>query len=78
MTATATTPKAKTGLVEMIRTLRVSLTGVCPDGCPGLSGIRGTEYLHWLDEKASGSHTVLMGATTYRRFAGFADCGPPT
>jgi hypothetical protein len=53
MTATAT-PKAKTGLVEMLRTLRVSLTGFSPEGCPGLGGIRGTEYLHWLDEEASG------------------------
>jgi len=64
---------------ELVIDVITSLTGFSPaEGCPGLWGMRGTEYLHWLDEEAAGIHTVLLGATTYRRFAGFADSGWPT
>ena len=45
------------------------------EGWPGLWGMGGPEYLAWLDEDAASTHTLLMGATTYRLFAGFADSG---
>lgn len=45
------------------------------EGWPGLWGMGGPEYFAWLDEDAAGPHTVLMGATTYRLFAGFLESG---
>jgi dihydrofolate reductase len=45
------------------------------EGWPGLWGMGGPEYLAWLDEDSQEDHTVLMGATTYRLFAGFAESG---
>jgi dihydrofolate reductase len=45
------------------------------DGWPGLWGMGSAEYLAWLGEDARTEYTVLMGATTYRLFAGFAESG---
>ena len=42
---------------------------------PGLWGMGGPEYFAWLEEDGAGTHTSLMGATTYRLFAGFVDSG---
>jgi dihydrofolate reductase len=43
------------------------------EGWPGLWGMAGPEYLAWLGEDAKNEYQLLMGATTYRMFAGFAD-----
>ena len=45
------------------------------EGWPGLWGMGSQEYLHWLEEDTKNDHAVLMGATTYRLFAGFAEQG---
>jgi hypothetical protein len=64
---------------ELVIDVITSLTAFSPaEGCPGLWGVRGTEYLHWLEEEAAGISTVLVGSTAYWRFAGFADSGRPT
>lgn len=43
------------------------------EGWPGLWGLGGPEYLAWLDEPDQQDHITLMGATTYRLMAGFAN-----
>lgn len=45
------------------------------EGWPGLWGLGGPEYFAFLSEDAQGDHTRLMGANTYRLFAGFAESG---
>ncbi|RHW24149.1 deaminase [Nocardioides immobilis] len=45
------------------------------EGWPGLWGLGGPEYFAWLGEDAAASYTSLMGATTYRMFAGFVESG---
>src|SRR4051794_36012544 len=45
------------------------------EGWPGLWGLGGPEYFAWLEEDAARTYTCLMGATTYRLFAGFAESG---
>jgi dihydrofolate reductase len=45
------------------------------EGWPGLWGMGGPEYFAWLGEDAAGTYTTLMGATTYRLFAGFVESG---
>jgi dihydrofolate reductase len=45
------------------------------EGWPGLWGMGGPEYFAWLEEDAASSYTSLMGATTYRLFAGFVESG---
>jgi dihydrofolate reductase len=45
------------------------------EGWPGLWGMGGPEYFAWLGESGADSHTSLMGATTYRLFAGFEEAG---
>lgn len=45
------------------------------EGWPGLWGVEAPEYLRWLEESPERDHTVLMGATTYRLFSGFAETG---
>jgi dihydrofolate reductase len=45
------------------------------EGWPGLWGMGGPEYFGWLDEDAVNTPTALMGATTYRLFAGFVESG---
>jgi dihydrofolate reductase len=45
------------------------------EGWPGLWGMGGPEYFAWLGEDAPDSYTSLMGATTYRLFAGFVESG---
>lgn len=45
------------------------------EGWPGLWGMGGPEYFAWLDEDAAGTYTSLMGATTYRLFAGLVESG---
>lgn len=50
----------------------ISLDGYgAAEGWPGWWGMEGPEYLAWLDTQQE--HTHLMGATTYRMFAEFAD-----
>lgn len=45
------------------------------EGWPGLWGMGGPEYLEWLAEDARNDYMLLMGANTYRLFAGFAASG---
>lgn len=45
------------------------------EGWPGLWGLGGPEYFAWLGEDAAASYVSLMGATTYRLFAGFVESG---
>lgn len=45
------------------------------EGWPGLWGLGGPEYFAWLGEDAKSEYTLLMGANTYRLFAGFAESG---
>jgi len=45
------------------------------EGWPGLWGMGGPEYFAWLEEDAASTYTSLMGATTYRLFAGFVESG---
>jgi len=45
------------------------------EGWPGLWGMGGPEYLAWLEEGAAGADTYLLGANTYRLFAGFVESG---
>ncbi|MER7457948.1 dihydrofolate reductase family protein [Micromonospora sp. NPDC126480] len=45
------------------------------EGWPGLWGLGGPEYFGWLGEDAKSEYTLLMGANTYRLFAGFAESG---
>jgi len=44
---------------------------------PGLWGMGSPDYLAWLDEDSQAEHVLLMGATTYRLFAQFAESGEP-
>lgn len=45
------------------------------EGWPGLWGMGGPDYFAWLEQDAGAEDTVLMGATTYRLFAGFVESG---
>lgn len=45
------------------------------EGWPGLWGMGGPEYLGFLGEDAETDYSTLMGANTYRVFAGFAENG---
>ncbi len=45
------------------------------EGWPGLWGMGGPEYFDFLGEEANQEYHVLMGATTYRLFAGFVESG---
>lgn len=45
------------------------------EGWPGLWGMGGPEYFDFLGEDAKREYQVLMGATTYRLFAGFVESG---
>lgn len=45
------------------------------EGWPGLWGMGGPEYFAWLGEDGAQRHTLLMGANTYRLFAGMAASG---
>jgi dihydrofolate reductase len=45
------------------------------EGWPGLWGMGGPEYFAWLEQDATSTYTVLMGATTYRLFVGFTESG---
>ncbi len=61
---------------ELMVDVITSLDGfTSAEGWPGLWGMGGPEYFAWLDEDAAASYTTLMGATTYRLFAGFAESG---
>lgn len=44
------------------------------EGWPGLWGMGGPDYYAFLGEDDT-DHTLLMGATTYRLFSGFAETG---
>lgn len=43
------------------------------EGWPGFWGMESPEYLGWLEEDSAQEYTTLMGATTYRVMAGFAE-----
>ena len=45
------------------------------DGWPGLWGMGGPDYFAFLEEDGRQEFTTLLGATTYRLFAGFAETG---
>jgi len=52
----------------------ISLDGYgAGEGWPGFWGMEGPEYLAWLGEDNQEELIHLMGATTYRLMAGFAD-----
>src|SRR5512145_2542677 len=61
---------------ELMVDVITSLDGCASaEGWPGLWGMGGPEYFAWLEEDAGGTSTTLMGATTYRLFARFAESG---
>ena len=63
-------------MAELMVDYITSLDGFgAAEGWPGLWGMGGPEYLGWLGEDSQNDYTVLMGATTYRLFAGFAEQG---
>ena len=52
---------------ELMIDFITSLDGyAAAEGWPGWWGLEGPEYLAWLDEQPERTHTVLMGANTYR------------
>jgi dihydrofolate reductase len=64
--------------VELLIDFITSLDGYgAAEGWPGWWGLEGPEYLAWLGEQPEASHTILMGATTYRLMSGFASQGEP-
>jgi dihydrofolate reductase len=64
--------------VELLIDFITSLDGYgAAEGWPGWWGLEGPEYLAWLGEQPEASHTILMGATTYRLMSGFAAQGEP-
>lgn len=61
---------------ELMIDVITSLDGfTSAEGWPGLWGMGGPEYFAWLEEDAARPRTTVMGATTYRLFAGFAESG---
>lgn len=61
---------------ELMVDVITSLDGFASaEGWPGLWGMGGPDYFAWLEEDAASTHTTLMGATTYRLFAGFVESG---
>ena len=61
---------------ELMVDVITSLDGFASaEGWPGLWGMGGPEYYAWLDEQGATPATSLMGATTYRMFAGFVESG---
>ena len=62
-------------MADLMLDIITSLDGcTAAEGWPGLWGMGGPEYFAWLGEDP-GDATLLMGATTYRLFAGFAETG---
>ena len=52
---------------ELMIDFITSLDGyAAAEGWPGWWGLEGPEYFAWLDEQPERTHTVLMGANTYR------------
>ena len=45
------------------------------EGWPGLWGMGGPDYFAFLEEDGKEDYTLLLGATTYRLFAEFAETG---
>lgn len=61
---------------ELMIDVITSLDGFsAAEGWPGLWGMGGPEYFAWLEADAAHTYTYLMGATTYRLFASFAETG---
>jgi dihydrofolate reductase len=61
-------------MAELLVDFITSLDGYgAAEGWPGFWGVEAPEYLAWLEEVPDRDHTILMGATTYRLMAGFAD-----
>jgi dihydrofolate reductase len=64
-------------MAELTLDFITSLDGFgAAEGWPGLWGMGSQEYLDWLGEEAKVDYAVLMGATTYRLFVGFAEQNP--
>ncbi len=60
-------------MAELLVDFITSLDGYgAAEGWPGFWGLEGPEYLGWLEETPDRTHTILMGATTYRLMSGFA------
>lgn len=65
-------------MTELLVDFITSLDGYgAAEGWPGWWGLEGPEYLAWLEEEGRAPHVVIMGATTYRVMAGFAESGEP-
>ncbi|HEX3088435.1 MAG TPA: dihydrofolate reductase family protein [Ilumatobacteraceae bacterium] len=63
---------------ELLVDFITSLDGYgAAEGWPGWWGLEGPEYLGWLEASPDASHTILMGANTYRLMSGFAAQGEP-
>ena len=61
---------------ELLVDVITSLDGFASaEGWPGLWGMGGPDYFAWLDEQAATPSIPLLGARTYRLFAGFAESG---
>ena len=62
-------------MAELMVDVITSLDGYsAAEGWPGLWGMGGPDYVAWLGADDA-DPTLLMGATTYRLFAGFAESG---
>lgn len=63
---------------ELLVDFITSLDGYgAADGWPGFWGLKGPEYLAWLEDDPKADYTVLIGANTYRLMSGLADEGEP-
>jgi dihydrofolate reductase len=61
-------------MAELLVDFITSLDGYASaDGWPGWWGLESPAYLAWLDARPDRHYTIVMGATTYRLMAGFAN-----
>lgn len=61
---------------ELMVDVITSLDGFgAADGWPGLWGMGGPDYFGFLEKDGAADYRILMGATTYRLFVGFAESG---
>src|SRR3954447_20509409 len=63
-----------TDMSELMLDYITSLDGFgAAEGWPGLWGMAGPEYLSFLEQDSKPEYSLLMGANTYRMFAGMAE-----
>ena len=63
-------------MTELMVDYITSLDGFgAAEGWPGLWGMGGPEYFGWLGEDAEQEYRLIMGAATYRLFAGMSESG---